>query len=79
MAAIASSNEISPLSSSDLNSSAMAILGLGIRHPMILAAEEKQGPVVARDAVKHFAHNDGMVAAFVNLDDLAFEMADGAV
>lgn len=46
---------------------------------MILASEEEQGAVVASESVKHFPHDDGMVAAFVTLHDLAFEIADSAV
>ena len=53
--------------------------GLAIGHPMILAFEEKQGAIVVCDAAEHFAHDNGVIATFVTLDDLAFEMADSAV
>jgi hypothetical protein len=34
---------------------------------------------VAGDPVKHFADDDGVIATFVSLDNLAFEIADSAV
>jgi len=53
--------------------------GSRIRQTVVLALEEQQRPIVAGDSVKHFAHDDGMIPAFVALHDLAFEMADSAV
>src|SRR5262249_2572492 len=70
--------EMSPLSSSDLNSSAIA-WGLAIGHAMILALEKEQRPVVASESTQHFTHDNGMIAAFVTLHNLALEMADGAI
>ena len=49
------------------------------RHAMILAFEKEQRPIVARDSVKHFAHDNGVIAAFVTLHNLALEIADSAV
>jgi hypothetical protein len=46
---------------------------------MIFAFEEQQGSVVAYDAAQHFAHDNGVIAALVALDYLAFEMADSSV
>lgn len=46
---------------------------------MILAPEEEQRPVVASDSTQYFAHDNGVIAAFVALHNLALEMADSAV
>ena len=34
---------------------------------------------MARDSAEHLAHNNGVIAAFVALHNLAFEIADSAV
>jgi hypothetical protein len=46
---------------------------------MVLASEEKQWPVMARDAMQHFAYDNRVIAAFVTVDNLAFEIANSAV
>ena len=46
---------------------------------MILTPEEEQRPVVASDSAQHFTHDNGVIAAFVTLHNLALEMADSAV
>src|SRR5262245_55227952 len=46
---------------------------------MLLTPEEEQRPVVASDSAQHFAHDNGVIAAFVTLHNPALEMADSTV